>query len=119
MPLMLRALRSRRFAFLALAAFLLAQPAMGCAALCLFQQHHGQHEMAGMGGSAATGSTACHTGVADADHHGPLQALSPMMPARAHVIAAVPSEAVEPLDLSPTLPPLVSRTVEPPPPRLV
>ena len=119
LPLMLQALRSRWFAFLSLAAFLLAQPVVGCAAVCLFERHHGQHEMAGMGGSAATDGTACHTGVADADHHGTLQTLSPMMPARVHVIAAVPSEAVEPLDLSPTLPPLVSRTVEPPPPRLV
>jgi hypothetical protein len=116
---MLQALRSRRFAFLALAAFLLAQPAVGCAALCLIQRHHGQHEMVGMGGPAATGGTACHTGVADADHHSSVQALSPMVPARATVIGAVPTVAVEPLDLRPTLPPLVSRTVEPPPPRLV
>jgi hypothetical protein len=116
---MLQALRSRRFAFLALAAFLLAQPAVGCAALCLLQRHHGQHEMAGMGGSAATGSTACHTGVADADHHSPVQALSPMVPAHGPVIAAVPTLAVEPVDARPAFPPLVSRTVEPPPPRLV
>jgi hypothetical protein len=116
---MLQALRSRRFAFLALAAFLLAQPAVGCAALCLLQRHHGQHEMAGMGGSAATGSTACHTGVADADHHSPVQALSPMVPAREAVIAAAPTVTVEPLDVRPIFPPLVTRTVEPPPPRLV
>ena len=116
---MLRAFRSRRFAFLALAAFVLAQPAVGCAALCLIQQHHGQHEMAGMGGSAASGGIACHTGVADADRHSPVQALSPMVPARAPVIAAVPTMAVEPLDVRPTLPPSVSPTGEPPPPRLV
>jgi hypothetical protein len=116
---MLQALRSRRFGFLALAAFLLAQPAVGCAALCLIQRHHGEHEMGGMGGPAATGGTACHTGVADADHHSPIQALSPMVPARATVIAAVPTVSVEPLDVRPTLPSPVSRTVEPPPPRLV
>jgi len=116
---MLQAFRSRRFAFLALAAFLLAQPAVGCAALCLIQRHHDQHQMAGMGGSAATGGSACHTGVADADHHSPVQALSPMVPARAPVIAAAPTVAVAPLDVRPTLPSPVSRTVEPPPPRLV
>jgi hypothetical protein len=116
---MFQALRSRRFAFLALAAFLLAQPAAGCAALCLIQRHHSQHEMAGMGGSAATSSTACHTGVADADHHSSVQDLSPMVPASAAVIAAVPTVAVDPLDVRPALPSPVSRTVEPPPPRLV
>jgi hypothetical protein len=116
---MLQALCSRRFALLALAAFLLAQPAVGCAALCLLQRHHGQHEMAGMGRSAATDGTACHTGVADADRHGPVQTLSPMVPARAQVIAAAPTVAAEPLDVHPILPPLVTRTIEPPPPRLV
>ena len=116
---MFQALRSRRFAFLALAAFLLAQPAAGCAVLCLVQRHHSQHEMAGMGGSAATSSTACHTGVADADHHSSVQDLSPMVPASAAVMAAVPTVAVDPLDVRPALPSPVSRTVEPPPPRLV
>jgi hypothetical protein len=116
---MLQALRSRWFAFLVLGAFLLAQPVVGCAALCLLQGHRGQHEMAGMDGSAASGGTACHTGVADADHHGPVQSLSPMMPAREPVIAAAPTDAVAPPDVLPTLPPLVSRSLEPPPPRLV
>jgi hypothetical protein len=118
---MIRSFRSPRLACLALAAFLLAQPVVGCAALCLLDRHHaGQHAMPDMaGGTAAVDGTACHTGVADADRHTPVQSLSPMEPAREPVIAAAGAEAVQPPEASPLLPPLVSRTVEPPPPRLV
>jgi hypothetical protein len=116
---MLQALRSRAPAFLVLAAFLLAQPVVGCAALCLLQRHHGQHEMTGMSGPVARGGTACHTGVTDADRHAPVQALLPMLPARAPVIVPVPLDRVEPADVRPTLPPQISRTIEPPPPRFV
>jgi hypothetical protein len=115
---MIQALRSRGLAFLALAGFLLAQPVVGCAALCLLQRHH-DHEMAEMGGSAASGRTACHTGVADADHHGSIQTLSPMVPVREPVVATAPTDRVTQLEVPPTLPPLISPTVEPPPPRLV
>lgn len=113
-------LRSRRFAFLALAAFLLAQPVVGCAALCLLERHHAEQGMAGMGGGpAASGGTTCHTGVTDADHHAPAQTLSPMEPARPAVIAAAPADSVEPVALHSSKLPLVSYPVEPPPPRFV
>jgi hypothetical protein len=121
MHLMPRIFRSRGFASLTLAAFLVAQPVVGCAALCLLERHHaGQHGMPGMdGGKAALGNGACHTGITGADQHMPVQVLPPMEPAREPVIAVLPTESVEPLDALPTLSPLVSHTVEPPPPRSV
>jgi hypothetical protein len=117
---MLRTLRSRSFAFATLAAFLLAQPVVGCAALCLLERHHaGAHAMPGMNrGSSALDKSACHT-TDGAVQRGPVQVLSPMSPARAPVIAVAPARWVEPVRTLPTPPRLISHTVEPPPPRFV
>jgi hypothetical protein len=113
--------RSRPFAALVLLAFLLAQPVAVCAGLCLLERHHvAEHEMPGMdGGAVVLAAGACHTGITSADHHSPLQLLSPMEPGREPVIAGAPTDSVEPLDVVPALSPPVSRTVEPPPPRFV
>jgi hypothetical protein len=118
---MLQTLRSRSFALATLAAFLLAQPVVGCAALCLFEGHHaGAHAMPGMNhGKPALGNTACHTTDSGAVQKGPLQVLSPMEPARALVIAVAPARWVEPVRNLSTPPRLISHTVEPPPPRFV
>jgi hypothetical protein len=120
---MLQALRSRRrrFVFATLAAFLLAQPAVGCAALCLLERHlAGAHVMPGINrGNLTLGNAACHptaTGVVQRD---PLQVLSPMEPALAPVIALAPARWVEPVRTFPTAPRLISHTIEPPPPRFV
>ena len=61
---MLQALRSRRFALVTLAAFLLAQPAVACAALCLFESHHAvAHSMPTMSrDNPALASSTCHSG---------------------------------------------------------
>jgi len=118
---MLQALRSHSFALATLAAFLLAQPAVGCAALCLFGRHHaGAHAMPGMNhGERALGNSACHTTDAGAVQRDPLQVLSPMEPARALVIAVAPARWVEPVRTRSIPPRLISHTVEPPPPRFV
>jgi hypothetical protein len=116
-----RALRSRSFAFLTLACFALAQPAVACAALCLFERHgvvaHVMPRMSG-GNPALAGGT-CHTTSAGAVQHDPLQVLSPMVPTRAVILAVAPTRLVEPAQALPTAPRLVSHTVEPPPPRFV
>jgi hypothetical protein len=118
---MLRTLRSRSFALATLSAFLLAQPAVGCAALCLFETHHaGAHAIPGMNhGRPALSSSACHTTDTGAVQRGPVQVLSPMEPARAPVIAVAPARWVEPVRTLPTSPHLISHSVEPPPPRFV
>ena len=118
---MLQTLRSRSFALATLAAFLLAQPIVGCAALCLFERHHaGAHAMPGMNrGSSALNISACHTTDTGAVQRDPFQALSPMEPARAPVIAMAPARWVEPVRTLSTPPRLISHTVEPPPPRFV
>jgi hypothetical protein len=119
---MLQALRShrRRLAFATLAAFLLAQPAVGCAALCLFERHLAGHAMVGMNqGSAALTNNACHPTETGAVQRAPLRVLSPMEPAPAPVIALAPAGWVEPVWTLPASPRLISHTVEPPPPRLV
>jgi hypothetical protein len=120
MHLMPRLFGSSRFASLVLAAFVMAQPLVGCAALCLLQRHHAPHIMAGMdGGATATSRTTCHGGVTEADHVTSIQVLSPMEPASDPVMAELPSDAVPPLEVYPVLPPQISPTLEPPPPRSV
>lgn len=119
---MLQALRShrRRFAFATLAAFLLAQPAVGCGVLCLLERHAGAHAMAGMNrANPALGNAACHPTGTGAVQRDPVQVLSPMEPALAPVIAVAPARWVEPLRTLPTAPRLISHTIEPPPPRFV
>jgi hypothetical protein len=113
-------LRSRGFALATLVAFLAAQPVVGCVALCFFGAHHaGAHTMAGTGGSSTLGNDACHTINVGAVQRDPIQALSPMEPASAPVIAFTPAKSVEPVRTLPTPPGMVSRTVESPPPRFV
>lgn len=121
---MLQALRARHRGALALAtlvAFLLAQPAVGCAALCLFRTHHaGAHTMTGMHREKPTiGNDACHTTTVGGVQRDPIQVLSPMEPAHAPVIAVTPDRWVEPLRTLPTPPRLIAHAVEPPPPRFV
>jgi hypothetical protein len=117
----MQTLRSRGFALATLAAFLLAQPVVGCAALCLFHGHHaGAHAMPGRTpGSSALNTSACHTTGTSAVQREPAPVLSPMVPARAPVLAVAPIRWVEPARSLPTSPRLISRTVEPPPPRFV
>ncbi len=119
---MFQALRTRRCLALAtLAAFLLAQPAVGCAALCLFERHAaGAHTMPGMNrGGAVLTNSACHPTDTGAVQRPPLQVLSPMEPASAPIIAIAPDRWVEPMWSLPTSPRFISHTIEPPPPRLV
>ena len=114
---MLEALRTRPcFALATLAAFMLVQPAMGCAALCLLERH-----------AAASPSMAepNHTVIQSDCHHsttGTVQAvrlpgISPMEPSAAIVIALVP-RWTEPVWTLPSTPRFISYSVEPPPPRL-
>jgi hypothetical protein len=111
---MLRRFRSPRLAWLALMAFLIAQPALGCALQCL-DNHHGHHE----GGTSATGPVACHTHVRPAINHGVTQRLSYMEPADEpdpvrHIGAPVQVPAA-----GPTVPAHIFPSLDPPPPRLV
>jgi hypothetical protein len=118
---MLKALRSRRFALATLAAFLLAQPAAACAALCLFERHHAvAHSMPSTSreNPVFAGST-CHTTSPGAVQRDPFQILSPMAPARVAVLAVAPARWVEPVRTLSGPPRLISHTVEPPPPRFV
>jgi hypothetical protein len=118
---MIRTLRSRSFAFATLAAFLVAQPAVGCAALCLFETHHaaGAHAMPGMDHwKPALSISACHTTDTGAVRRDPAPGLSPMEPARAPVIAVASTRWVEPVRALPTPPRLIFHTVQPPPPRV-
>jgi hypothetical protein len=117
---MLQALRSRRIALAILAAFMLAQPAAACAALCLFQRHGAvAHVMPRMSGNPTLAGSTCHTTSAGAVQHDPLQVLSPMAPSRAAILAVAPTRRVEPAQNLPAAPRLISHTVEPPPPRFV
>jgi hypothetical protein len=117
---MLQALRSRCFALATLAAFMLAQPAAACAALCLFERHALAHAMPPMsGGKPALAGSSCHTSSAGAVQQDPLQVLSPMAPTRAALVAVAPARWVEPVRTLPAAPRLISHTVEPPPPRFV
>jgi hypothetical protein len=118
---MLRALPSRLVALATLATFLLAQPAVGCAALCLFQEHHtAAHTMPDVNqGKPTLGNGACHTIDTGTGQRDPLQVLSPMVPADAPVLVVAPARQVEPVRTLPIPPRPISRTVDPPPPRLV
>ena len=117
----MHALRSRGLALLTLVAFLVAQPVVGCVALCFFGTHHaGAHAMADMDrGSSTLNGDACHTSNVGAVQHDPIQVLSPMEPASAAVVAFAPARLVDPAQALPTLPSIIARTVESPPPRFV
>jgi len=118
---MLQALRSRRFALVTLAAFVLAQPVVACAALCLVERHHAvAHSMPSMSrDNPALSNSTCHTTGAGAVQRDRIQLLSPMAPTRAPLLAVAPTRWVEPVRTLPATPRLISQTVEPPPPRFV
>jgi hypothetical protein len=118
---MLHALRSRRLALATLAAFLLAQPAVACAALCLFEKHPAAaHSMPRTSRDrAALATSTCHTTNAGTVQRDPSQILSPMAPTRATLVAVAPTRWVEPVRTLQVPPRPISRTVEPPPPRFV
>jgi hypothetical protein len=118
---MLQALRSRHFALATLAAFLLAQPVVACAALCLFERHHVvAHSMPGMSrDNPALSTSTCHTTSAGAVQRDRYQILSPMAPTRVALLAVAPTRWVEPVRTLPATPSLITRTIEPPPPRFV
>jgi hypothetical protein len=117
---MFQALRSRCLALTTLAAFLLAQPAVGCAALCLIERHMaGAHTMQGMShGSAFLTNSACHPSETGAVQRIPLPTLSPMESVEPILIAVAPGRSTEPIWTLPAAPRLVSHLVDPPPPRL-
>jgi hypothetical protein len=115
-----RAFRSRAFAVTILTAFVLAQPAAWCSALCLLERHSAaEHPAAGAPDAMAAHRGAdCHTTDTGAVQHGPLQTLSPMEPVTVALAAATPSRWAEPAR-APVISPLDrSHTAEPPPPRL-
>ena len=118
---MLQALRSRRFALATLAAFLLAQPVVACAALCLFERHHAvAQSMPSMSrGTAALSTGTCHTTSAGAVERDRFQILSPMAPTRVALLAVAPTRWVEPVRTLPATHSLITRAIEPPPPRFV
>ncbi len=118
---MLQALRSRRFALATLAAFLLAQPAAACAALCLFERHHAvAHAMPSMSrDNPALSTSTCHTTGAGAIQRDRYEILSPMAPTRVALLAVAPTRWVEPVRTLPATPSLISGSVDPPPPRFV
>jgi hypothetical protein len=118
-PVMLQALRTRRFALATLAAFLLAQPAAACAALCLFESHGAAAHAMPRGASPALAGSSCHTTSAGAVRQDTLEVLSPMAPTRVTVLAVAPDLRVQPVRARPARPPFISQTVEPPPPRFV
>lgn len=114
-----RALRSPRLASLTLAAFLMAQPVVGCALLCLADHHHALHEMVGMTESAVSGNPTCHTGLESATPRGPAQTLSFMEPAAQAAPIRLATVSVPVPDALPTAAPRISPSLDPPPPRLV
>jgi hypothetical protein len=118
---MLQVLRSRHLALATLAAFLLAQPAAACAAVCLFEKHHAvAHSMPRTSHeNSALASSTCHTTNAGAVQRDSFQILSPMAPARVALLGVAPTRWVEPVRTLPAAPRLISHTVEPPPPRIV
>jgi hypothetical protein len=117
---MLHTLRCRGFALATLAAFLLAQPAALCNALCLFERHHvAAHVMPQMArGGLALAASACHSTTAGNVQQDPFNVLSPMAPTRGPVIAVAPPRPVEPVRTRLASPRQVFHTVESPPPRL-
>jgi len=113
-----RALRSRAFVVTILTAFVLAQPAGWCSALCLLERHHAAEHAAGPVHASVT-SPDCHTVRSGAVQHRPLPTLSDMAPEAAARIAAAPGRWAEPAPAIVVAPRALSRTAEPPPPRLV
>jgi len=92
---------------------------VGCALLCLVDNHKGLHEMVGMATGVVTGDAACHTGIDTATRHGPAQTLSFMEPAGAPPAARPATVAVAVPVARPTAAPQAFPSLDPPPPRLV
>jgi hypothetical protein len=113
---MLRRLRTPWLASFTLTAFLLAQPVVGCAALCLLEHHHAVHGTAGTDGGAVTGQEACHLGLDDS-RHGTAQTLSPMEPTGQSPVVRVAAMRAEVPEAPVTAAPQVFPKVDPPPPR--
>jgi hypothetical protein len=119
---MRQTLRSRGFALTTLVAFLVAQPVVGCLALCLLGTHHpAAHAMAGMapGGSSTVGTDGCHASNIGAVQRDAIQPLSPMEPVAVAVIAFAPARSIEPAHAIPAAPAVIFPAVESPPPRTV
>jgi hypothetical protein len=114
-----RVFRSAGLASLTLAAFLMAQPVVGCALLCLADSHSALHEMVGMTQPSASGNLACHTGLDNATRHGPAQVLSFMEPAGEPLSVRPAAVVVEVPHTRPATAPRISPSLDPPPPRLV
>jgi hypothetical protein len=117
---MLQALRTRRrFALATLTAFILVQPAVACAALCVMDRHSAAtHSAAGMDRDSPTlTQTDCHSTGSGSVQRSPLPVISPMEPAQATIIAVAPFGWVEPVRTPPTYLHSISRSVDPPPPR--
>src|SRR5215213_3009021 len=95
---MLQALRSRGFAVSMLAAFLLAQPAALCTALCLMERHHAAgHAMPEtVHATPALTSNTCHTAAAGTVQRDRYSVMSPMAPSRGPAIAAELADGTEP-----------------------
>jgi hypothetical protein len=97
----------------------MAQPVVGCALLCLADNHHALHDMAGMTQPSAGGYTACHTGIDNAGRHGPPQTLSFMEPAAEHAPVWIAVVSVQVPVAVPAAASRISPSLDPPPPRLV
>ena len=67
----------------------------------------------------ALSTSTCHTTGAGAIQRDRYEILSPMAPTRVARLAVAPTRWVEPVRTLPASPDLISRTIEPPPPRLV
>ena len=107
----------RRFALTTLTAFVLIQPAMGCAALCFLERHSaGVHSLL-MDRDPTLNGSDCHHSQTGAVQPAPLPTISPMEPAQAMMIA-VALRWTEPVRAFFPTPHRISHPVEPPPPRL-
>jgi hypothetical protein len=118
---MFQALRTRRhFALATLTAFILVQPTLACAALCMLDRHFAvSHSAAGMERDTPTvGQADCHVTGNGAVQRSPLPVISPMQPGQATIIALAPLGWVEPLATLPASYRSNSPSIEPPPPRL-
>jgi hypothetical protein len=118
---MFQALRTRRrFALATLTAFILVQPALACAALCVLDRHFAvSHSAAGMDrDNPALTQADCHVTGNGSVQRSPLPVISPMEPGQATVIALAPLAWVEPLGTLASSFRSISPSIEPPPPRL-
>ena len=116
---MLQALRtSRRLSLLTLAAFLVVQPAMACAALCLLDRHAaGAHSIAATDESPTLAQSDCHQSKTSAIQAVRLPGISPMEPSGSMEVALVP-RWTQPVWTLSSAPRFIFHSIDPPPPRL-